>query len=105
MKILADLYYATPSIGTSRLTQNPLPRPPPHLRNNGTPKRSRCKDRVEYPWSLLRRLYPRYLRPRNHSHATNSSRKSRAVPRSKYPVRVKNGSRTRNPKLTANNKK
>ena len=31
------------------------------------------------------------------SHVAYSSRKSRAVPRSKYPVRVKNGARARIP--------
>ena len=81
----------------SDFTENPLPRPPPHIRSNGATKRSRRKDRIEHTWTLLRRRYPRHIRSRHNQYATDSSRKSRAIPRSKYPVRVKNVSREGNP--------
>ena len=58
---------------------------------------ARHKDRVEYPRTLLCRLHPRHLRPRNNQYAADRSRKSRTVPTEKYPVRVKNGSRARIP--------
>lgn len=76
---------ASPSPQTGRSRKSPLPRLTPHLRNHGTAKRRGCENPLRTPRTLLRGLYPRYLRPHHPSNETGCSRKSRFLPL-RYPL-------------------
>ena len=57
---------------TGRAAPHPIPRSPPHLRDDGPAKRCGRQDCVLDAWSLLRGFHAGHLRPRHHRRPAQS---------------------------------
>ena len=64
--------YAPAGAETGRAAPHPIPRSPPHLRDDGAPERRGRENGQQYARSLLRGLYAGHLRPRHHRRPTQS---------------------------------
>ena len=64
--------YATKSTETGRTATDTIPRPAPHLRDDGPAKRRGRENSQQYARSLLRGLYAGHLRPCDHRRADQS---------------------------------
>ena len=65
--------YAPAGAETGWAATDTIPRPAPHLRNDGSPERRGRENGQQYARTLLRRLHAGHLRPRYHRRAAESS--------------------------------